>query len=79
MDSTDLMDPRLRTASPALGQTTAKAIFRTRKLPLLDEPVGHHEADVVASVGVLATGVAEPDDQPVGRGAAAEGAQELPL
>lgn len=79
MDSARVAGPRLHAVSPALRQSTAETILGTRKLPTLSQRIGHHEADVVASVGVLTAGVAQPDDQPIDPGAAAEGAQELLL
>jgi len=62
-----------------LGDAAAKAILLTRKAPARSKLVGHHETDVVASVGVLATRIAQPDDQPVNWRTATKGAQKLLL
>ncbi len=50
----------------ALRDQSAKSRPGAPEIPALGKRVGHHEADVVTAAGVLATGVAEPDDQPVG-------------
>ena len=62
-----------------LHNPTAKAVFGASELPALGEPIDDHETNVVARVGVLTAGISQPDDQPVGRGATTEGAQELLL
>jgi hypothetical protein len=60
---------------PPLGDTTTKAVLRTRESPARRQLVGHHEANVVASIGVLPAGIAQPDDQPVNWRPTAKGAQ----
>ena len=50
---------------PTFGDAPAKALFWTPQPPALGKDVGDHEPDVVTGVRVLASGVAQPDDQPV--------------
>ncbi len=61
------------------GDAATKTLFGAPDGPALGKPVGDHEADVMASLCVLATGIAQPDDQPVRWRAASKGAQELLL
>ncbi len=62
-----------------LDHAATKAVLRTRQSPARGQLVGHHEADVMTGVGVLATRIAQPNDQPVDWRAATEGAQKLLL
>jgi hypothetical protein len=60
---------------PAIEQEAAKALPGRAQAPTLRKRFGHHEANVVARVRVLPTGVAQPHDQPVDRAAAAPAKQ----
>ena len=73
-------------ASPApagapLDVAPAEAVPGLAELPARDERLGDREADVVPGARVLGARVAEPDDQPVDRcaAAAAEASQQLLL
>ena len=65
----------------SFGDPSFEALLRAAQTPTLGKCVGDSEADVVRRTGVLAAGIAEPDDQPVdGPATATEGAsQELLL
>ena len=58
----------------ALGEQAAELLLRLAEVPAPRQLGGDLEADVVRRALVLRARVAEPDDQPVGRRRAAEGA-----
>src|SRR6202042_1607847 len=61
----------------SFGEASFEALLRSAQAPSCGEHVGHVEADVVRRAGVLAAGIAEPDDQPVDSSATAtEGASQ---
>jgi hypothetical protein len=64
-----------RSAHAPFGDAPAEAVLGLSKAPALDQRVSYKEADVVARAGVLATRVAQSDDQPVDRTAAAASAE----
>src|SRR5208283_2635673 len=58
----------------------AKAVLRAGQLPAFGERFGDHEPHVVTRSGMLATGISQPNDQPVdGSATATEGASQRPL
>jgi hypothetical protein len=61
-------DPYGRAAFREVG---LEAVLAPLDLPALGEPLKCFEADVVPAPGVLRSGIAESDDQPVDRCAAA--------
>lgn len=70
-------DARSTRAGAPLAQTSAVTLARAPELPAPREQLRDGEADVVACLLELATGIAEPDDEPVRRGAAAREPQTL--